>query len=267
MMGDGQQPALAFLSPPSSQRRFRLLPKRGGFGGGQRSTSNRARETTTRSASFRRYNAVVSDVAANDPGPTHHHSSVHQSPETAAATSTATSIDLREAAGEDEEAVPTNLQDAVRTFFFNTKYLGPPIAALAIVYLSAWRVELLAQHGPSLAGDGLAFAGAVLFWSFQEHWMHGKLLHSDFDWLGKRIHEGHHRRPYHHVSIDPAWLMLGWLFAAHVLIRAVLPLPVALTATVGYSCAGLFYEWTHFIVHTKVRFRRNSYWQQLKNHQ
>lgn len=30
--------------------------------------------------------------------------------------------------------------------------------------------------------------------------IHAWLLHSPFDWAGRRIHVGHHQRPYFHVS-------------------------------------------------------------------
>lgn len=34
----------------------------------------------------------------------------------------------------------------------------------------------------------------------QEWVIHAWLLHSPFDWMGRRIHVGHHQRPYFHVS-------------------------------------------------------------------
>lgn len=33
----------------------------------------------------------------------------------------------------------------------------------------------------------------------QEWAVHALLLHSKFDWVGRRIHVGHHQRPYFHV--------------------------------------------------------------------
>ena len=161
--------------------------------------------------------------------------------------------------------VPRTMQQALRTFFLSTEYLGPPLVALTIACLFVWRVVLAPI---SIVMDVVPFVLMVIFWSFQEHAMHGKLLHSQFDWIGKQIHQGHHDKPYYHVSIDPAYLMLGWLITVHLILRCILPsLPMAISATLGYTCAGLFYEWAHFIVHTKVRFKPNSYWQSLKNHQ
>jgi hypothetical protein len=105
----------------------------------------------------------------------------------------------------------------------------------------------------------------VIFWWFQEHEMHLHLLHSKFDWMGKRIHEEHHEKPYFHISIDPAGLMIGWLAAVHILFRCILPLPLAVSATLGYGLSGLWYEWAHYIVHTKVR-PRHAFWKQMRNH-
>ena len=101
--------------------------------------------------------------------------------------------------------------------------------------------------------DGFAFVGSIVFWLWQEHVLHSKVLHSKSDWYGKAIHQGHHNKDYFHISIDPAPLMLGWLGVAHLVFRSFLPLPIACSATLGYAGAGLFYEWAHFIVHTKVR--------------
>jgi hypothetical protein len=117
--------------------------------------------------------------------------------------------------------------------------------------------------------DALVFLGTIFFWCIQEHVLHGKLLHSKLDWYGKEIHEAHHKRPYHHVSLDPAWLMMTWLGAAHLLLRLVIfpsSLSLTLTATVAYATAGLWYEFLHYIVHTKVRFPKNSYLRRMKDH-
>ena len=114
--------------------------------------------------------------------------------------------------------------------------------------------------------DGGILATAVIGWWFQEYFLHKYILHSSFDWYGKDIHQEHHEKPYHHVSIDPAWLMLVWMSTVGLFLGLVLPLPYALTATTGYASAGLGYEWLHFIAHTRVRFRRGSYAQRVQEH-
>jgi hypothetical protein len=112
---------------------------------------------------------------------------------------------------------------------------------------------------------------AIVFWWIQEHVMHQRLLHSQhLNWMGKDIHVQHHNQPYYHISIDSAPIMIGWLVVVHALLRfglgSILPLHFIYTATLAYGAAGLFYEWTHFIVHTKVRFSSNSFWTKVKNH-
>ena len=126
-----------------------------------------------------------------------------------------------------------------------------------------WRIQLNSFH---VFLDGLVFGSTVIFWALQEHFLHDKILHSQVDWYGKDIHQTHHDQPYYHISIDPAPLLLGWMLTAHIVFTLLLPLPLAVTATLAYSMSGMFYEWAHYIVHTKVRFR-NPFWKKVKeNH-
>eukprot|EP00555_Chaetoceros_dichaeta_P014855 CAMPEP_0198253818 /NCGR_PEP_ID=MMETSP1447-20131203/4198_1 /TAXON_ID=420782 /ORGANISM="Chaetoceros dichaeta, Strain CCMP1751" /LENGTH=193 /DNA_ID=CAMNT_0043939639 /DNA_START=379 /DNA_END=960 /DNA_ORIENTATION=+ len=109
---------------------------------------------------------------------------------------------------------------------------------------------------PLNPSDYLTASLSVLFWTFQEHFIHGRLLHSNMNWIGKDIHRTHHEEPYFHISIDPVELLVGWMGAAYLIFRmVVLPssLPLATSATIGYATAGMWYEWTHYLVHTKVR--------------
>lgn len=117
---------------------------------------------------------------------------------------------------------------------------------------------------PLTAVDWVVFPSTIIFWFFQEHWLHGKVLHSELDWYGKTVHQGHHDKPYFHISIDPAPLMLAWMATAHAIFQFLLPLPVACTATLAYASAGLFYEWSHFIVHTKVK-PTNSFMKRMRD--
>jgi sterol desaturase/sphingolipid hydroxylase (fatty acid hydroxylase superfamily) len=144
------------------------------------------------------------------------------------------------------------MTQALRVFFLSGDY-GPSMIVATIVGMTQWRLQ--SNYSTSWS-DVAVFFAAILLWSFQEYFLHDQVLHSDQDWWGKQIHQEHHDKPYYHVSIDPAPLLLGWMMVAHVvLFRCWLPLPLAVSATLGYSVAGLFYEWTHYIVHTKVRFR------------
>jgi len=157
-----------------------------------------------------------------------------------------------------QEAIPNNMLDALNRFF-----LGPDRGPISVVgmlsFLSTWRLFL-----PFTSLDLAAFGGMALFWCFQEHIIHEKLLHSEQDWMGKEIHHNHHLKPYFNISIDPAWLMIAWLATAHVVFRLLFPLPLALSATLGYASAGLFYEWSHYIVHTRVK-PPNAFWKRVRD--
>jgi len=160
----------------------------------------------------------------------------------------------------EEEEVPRTMPEAIRVFFFSP---GPFLVCVALANLLASRITSL---GPINSMDIFVLFATVVFWAFQEHWLHGKVLHSEFDWYGKEIHKKHHERAYHHISIDPAPLMLAWLGTAHLIFRWFLPLPLAVTATLGYASAGLFYEWAHFIVHTKVKPKSSFMKKMRDNH-
>jgi hypothetical protein len=160
------------------------------------------------------------------------------------------------------EQVPTKMSEAVRVFFFSGDF-GPLYVGVLLLACALWRLDL--QSFQLL--DGVVFGAAVVFWWFQEHILHQRFLHSKLDWMGKDIHQMHHDKPYYHISIDPAGLLVGWMLTVHLLLRFLLfpsSLPLALSATLGYSLAGLFYEWSHYIVHTKVRLK-SPFWKQVKD--
>lgn len=163
---------------------------------------------------------------------------------------------------EPQEHVPTNFAEAFQVFLLGS-YNGPRIVVMLLLGLATWRLQL----SPSLSAmDAVVLVTTILFWCVQEHVLHGRVLHSQVDWYGKQIHEQHHAKPYHHVSIDPAWLMLTWMGVVHVMFLRTMPLPLALSATIGYAASGLWYEFLHFIVHTRVRFSKGSYLQTMKDH-
>jgi hypothetical protein len=160
------------------------------------------------------------------------------------------------------EKVPTKMSEAVRVFFFSGDF-GPFYVGVSLLMFALWRLDL--QSFQLL--DGVVFGAAVVFWWFQEHILHQRFLHSKLNWRGKDIHQTHHDKPYYHISIDPAGLLLGWMLTVHVLLLCLLlrsSLPLALSATLGYSSAGLFYEWAHYIVHTKVRLK-SPFWNTVKD--
>ena len=148
-----------------------------------------------------------------------------------------------------EMVVPKTLSEALRVFFFSKDGLGPMLISATLLLLCYYRITAV---GPLTPLDGWTAVTTTIFWVFQEHVLHDKVLHSSWNWMGKDIHQGHHDKPYFHISIDPPALMITWMIAAHLLLKAILPWPLALTATVAYATAGLYYEWSHYIVHTKV---------------
>lgn len=160
------------------------------------------------------------------------------------------------------EKVPTTMSEALRTFFWGD-YHAPQLVVAGLMALIGWRLQLT---DPVTLSELLIATVTGLFWCVQEHFLHQRLLHSDFDWYGKTIHQGHHDAPYFHISIDPAPLVITWFLVAHALFVLVLPLSSALAATFAYGLAGLFYEWSHYIVHTRVQFSKNSYWRRIKDH-
>ena len=148
----------------------------------------------------------------------------------------------------DNEIVPSTWSKAVQRFFLGD--VGPPLVVLSITGFIHTRLQL-AQ--PLSITDATIFLTTIVIWWIQEYIFHRVLLHSPFDWIGKSIHKTHHERDYFHVSIDPPALLLGWLFVAHLLLKSLMPWHLCLTATIGYAIAGLFYEWSHYIVHTRVK--------------
>ena len=150
---------------------------------------------------------------------------------------------------EQIEKVPSTWAHALHRFFIGD--VGPPLVLLTISTFLYTRLQL--PTTPFTITETTIFISSILFWWVQEYFFHRVLLHSPFNWLGKSIHQTHHDKDYFHVSIDPPELLLGWLFTAHFILRAILPWNLCLSATIGYACAGLVYEWSHYIVHTKVK--------------
>lgn len=162
-----------------------------------------------------------------------------------------------------EPPIPRTLFQALKVFF-GSIYHGPRIIAICLAGLVIGRRMLNTKF--SLSEVGIAIS-VVFFWCLQEHVLHQRLLHSETDWPGKRIHQEHHDRDYFHVSIDPALRMISWLSMAGIVLFCLMPTTeLAMTATIAYTSAGLWYEWTHFIVHTRVRFPKHSYFDICKTH-
>ena len=149
---------------------------------------------------------------------------------------------------EEAESVPSTWSHALQRFFIQEP--GPPLVLLSI---SGFVYNRIQSSIPFSISELSIFASSIIIWWIQEYVFHRILLHSAFQWIGKSIHQKHHGKKYFHISIDPPELLLGWLFTAHFVLKSILPWNFCLSATIGYALAGLVYEWSHYIVHTKVR--------------
>jgi hypothetical protein len=175
---------------------------------------------------------------------------------------------------DDDEKVSSDMSSAMQRFFLGKDH-GPRIIVLAIGVLLQIRLgnslfltssSSLEALGPLTVADLIAALSAMIFWWFQEHFMHRHMLHSKLDWIGKAIHEHHHNKPYFSISIDPPSLILGWFAVVFLILITLSPkFSIAVSAMIGYSIAGLFYEWTHYIVHTRV-VPKNPFFRRVRDH-
>ena len=161
------------------------------------------------------------------------------------------------------------LGQAVRVFLSRP---GPRV--MTAVAASTWTARaLLGPPGPS---DLVAAAAALAVWPLQEWSMHRYLLHLEprtiagvqVDPLFARRHRAHHADPR---DIDRTLLPLQVVLpavpvSAGLWLLALGPRRAAVTAIATYTTMALFYEWTHFIVHTGV-VPRTAYGARVrKNH-
>lgn len=151
---------------------------------------------------------------------------------------------------------PTTLGEAFRAFF---TYPSPIILALLII----GSLVLRGFFGPFDRFDLLVALVPIAGWPFLEWTLHRYLLHLrpvrvfgvtlDFDFAKK--HRTHHQQPWRTKYIFlPAYVHATM---APVLIAAafwLLPRPgLAATWMAGLAAMALVYEWTHFIVHSRIR--------------
>eukprot|EP00277_Geminigera_cryophila_P030443 CAMPEP_0173063606 /NCGR_PEP_ID=MMETSP1102-20130122/4486_1 /TAXON_ID=49646 /ORGANISM="Geminigera sp., Strain Caron Lab Isolate" /LENGTH=198 /DNA_ID=CAMNT_0013930445 /DNA_START=426 /DNA_END=1022 /DNA_ORIENTATION=+ len=159
------------------------------------------------------------------------------------------------------------MEEALHRFFLGPEP-APRFLCAAMLICSALRFG----SGMDMVGwdDALVVGVVGVFWAFQEWWLHKFLLHAPFKWLGTNIHVGHHDRAFYHVSIDSMSLVLPWFFTASLVLHLVLPAHLAMTATTTYTIMGLFYEFVHYLAHTKVqpksKFLRNIKTHHMKHH-
>ncbi|MDQ3036623.1 MAG: sterol desaturase family protein [Myxococcota bacterium] len=156
--------------------------------------------------------------------------------------------------GTDAESIRT-LREALRVFASRP---GPKLIATTAGTMWALRATL----GPPGLADVAAAGAAVAWWPFQEWLMHKHLLHMeprkvfglDFDPLFARKHRAHHRNPkdVDGTLLPPSVIASAIPGASAAWLMLIGPRRAAVTAMATYSSMALFYEWTHFIVHTGV---------------
>lgn len=158
--------------------------------------------------------------------------------------------------GDNDGSTIRTRRHAARVFFSRK---GP--RTIAAIAATSWGARaLLGPPGPS---DLVAAAAAVIVWPFQEWLAHKHLLHIKprtiagirVDPAFARAHRAHHREPR---AVDTTLLPLGVVLAAWPITTAAWlalfgPSRATLTAMATYATMTLFYEWTHFIVHTNVK--------------
>jgi len=160
-------------------------------------------------------------------------------------------------------------REAVRVFFSRK---SP--RALRRIATATWLARALL--GPPGPRDLLAAATAIGVWPLQEWFLHKYLLHLEprtvagvhVDPEFARAHRTHHADPR---VVDMTLLPLRTIrqampFAAAGWLLLFGPTRAALTGMATYSTMALFYEWTHFIVHTNVK-PRTAYGERVRrNH-
>ncbi|HSD89096.1 MAG TPA: sterol desaturase family protein [Kofleriaceae bacterium] len=147
-------------------------------------------------------------------------------------------------------------KEALRVFFSRK---GP--RTIAKIAAGTWIARLVL--GPPGLSDLAAAAAAIGIWPVQEWVLHKYVLHLEprkiagkhFDPMFAQAHRTHHADPRDvDMTLLPQQVIVtaapvaaaGWLMAFGFR-RA------ALTGMATYSTMTLFYEWTHFIVHTNVK--------------
>jgi hypothetical protein len=149
---------------------------------------------------------------------------------------------------------PARLTEAAREFL---RYGSPRILIGVVICL--WTVRVMVG-GASLK-DGLVVALILALWPFQEWFIHNRVLHAamrEGSTSGRstsrlaRAHQEHHRQPWRlDLVFIPASVYLYSPLTQGLLWFALFPRPLAVTAlSVSFSLS-LFYEWIHFLMHTR----------------
>lgn len=164
---------------------------------------------------------------------------------------------------------PADLAGALKAFF---GYPSPRLLAALVVGSIVARGLL----GPFDRYDLVAALIPVVGWPFLEWGLHRYVLHLrpvrlfgvTWDFAFAKTHRQHHRQPWRpETTFLPAYVHL---VMAPLLIGGalwLLPRPgLAASWMAGLASMALLYEWTHFIVHTRIRPRSRFARRLFHNH-
>lgn len=164
---------------------------------------------------------------------------------------------------------PRTLREALGAFF---RFPSPLILLTATLAFLALRIYL----GDWRIWDAVAFAVPCLIWPFLEWSLHRYVLHiKPFHVFGVRVdpgfaqkHRAHHREPWIQwlVFLPPlVHLLAAPPLAALAFVLAPSP-ALAVSGLAGLFWIALIYEWTHFIVHTRIQPKSRFGQRVFRNH-
>lgn len=157
-----------------------------------------------------------------------------------------------------------SLAEALRVFF---GFPGPRNLAITGVVASLGRALL----GPPGLSDVAVCAGVGVYWPIQEWVVHKYLLHvkprPGFDPWFARVHRAHHRTPSDvELTLLPPRILRVAIPTNAALWLLLSPARTGLTGIAASSFTALFYEWSHFLVHTSYKPRSARFRRIRKNH-
>lgn len=153
-------------------------------------------------------------------------------------------------------------------------YLGfgsPRILLSSAVLLLSLRLWVGAWSGY----DAIIALAVLVYWPFQEWFMHMFVLHIKPRQVGPlkidpyfaRVHRWHHQHPRVIERIFVPWEVILGLSVLHAALWLWLaPLSLALSGLLFVTVAAVIYEWVHFLVHMPYRPRTRYFQRVRRNH-
>lgn len=158
------------------------------------------------------------------------------------------------------------LTQAFRVF---TRHTSPLLLILILLSFLAFRLTSEQSFGSI---EILLALGVMLYWPFQEWWMHRALLHlPPISWRGQsyemnfaRIHRLHHADPrdLELAFLPPAVVITSLIAFTSLFYWSSGSFERTATWMVAASLSTLTYEWVHFLTHTDYK-PRGSYYRRI----